>query len=284
MIPLAGLILLPAQLLADFATMLDTTKNIEQLFGRFRSTNSNFNVISSSMLNINGYGCWCYFEKDDIHKGKGEPVDEIDQFCRYLLEGYQCSHMDFENESSENNLTITESNRCYPWLINYNAGVDIGNYYNGADPKDILVGNCKERNPDNSCAERSCIIEGYLVMNIVDAFFQGIKVDDSLRHSNGFEVEKRCKKPKPHNPFPTEDPNNPDNGGNGNDGSNNGNTTPPLGDGKNIKSGDLACCGEYPIRAPYNTEHRGCCGLKSYNAYMMECCNNLGSYEIKTTC
>ena len=40
------------------------------------------NVISS----IQSYGCWCYF--DSIGKGKSDPVDEIDGYCKQLQQGY----------------------------------------------------------------------------------------------------------------------------------------------------------------------------------------------------
>ena len=41
------------------------------------------------LTSINEYGCWCYFD-GKYGKGKGEPIDELDGFCKTLQHGYEC--------------------------------------------------------------------------------------------------------------------------------------------------------------------------------------------------
>jgi len=53
--------------------------------------------ISQSVENLNEYGCWCYFY-DNVGRGKGNPVDEIDAMCKVLGEGYECAMRDSEDE------------------------------------------------------------------------------------------------------------------------------------------------------------------------------------------
>lgn len=265
--------------LGGWENMLNQTAVVEEAINSFRATtrSSNLNVLTNSMLQINGYGCWCYFDKDKIHHGKGEAVDEIDQICRYLLEGYQCNAFDSFHEGDED---------CVPWEIDYNAGVTLGSFYLGADPSQLLVEACKEKNPNNNCAQRTCIVEGYLVLNIVDAFFNNVRPISDHRHSNGFDVNT-CKPAKDNTPdFPPPNTPEPPNGRSGNNNNNNQDQTEP-GDGKNIwGDDDMQCCGQYPIRAPYKPGHnqRGCCGDKTYNMQLFDCCENFGSYEIKYAC
>jgi len=45
------------------------------------------------------YGCWCFPDgPEDIDKGYGEPVDEIDRNCKKLSQCYRCSQMEFGKE------------------------------------------------------------------------------------------------------------------------------------------------------------------------------------------
>ena len=39
---------------------------------------------------LDRYGCWCFFE-DDHSRGRGAPVNEIDQLCKVLHDGYTCT-------------------------------------------------------------------------------------------------------------------------------------------------------------------------------------------------
>merc|ERR1712004_711778 len=94
--------------------------------------------IANAVNSLDEYGCWCYFY-DDVGRGKGTPVDEIDGFCKTLNEGYQCAIIDSENQGIE----------CSPWEIAYQAGSGVG-----AE----LRRTCNERNPD-ICAAYACTVE-----------------------------------------------------------------------------------------------------------------------------
>jgi len=241
-----------------------------------RSTNPSFNVLTYSMLAINGYGCWCYFEAENMYKGKGEPIDPIDQYCRYLIEGYACAHWDAQNE---------EDYECIPWEEDYNAGVSLGGFYSNSDPVELLVSACNNNNPGDNCKIRACIIEGFMIINIVDAFFQNIQVVEDHRHINGFDVNAECKVKK--FPSTTDTPTTTEPPRNGNPGPPTTTTVAPTTPTpKNLMSDDEECCGTYPIRHPYHPNNglRGCCGNSSYDRMMMQCCNDYGIPEVKAVC
>merc|ERR1712039_573566 len=77
--------------------------------------NSSLRAFSGNIANaverLDEYGCWCYFY-DNVGRGKGTPVDEIDGFCKTLADGYQCAIIDGEAEGQS----------CVPWEVAYNAG------------------------------------------------------------------------------------------------------------------------------------------------------------------
>ena len=57
---------------------------------------------------------------------------------------------------------------------------------------DGIVADCALRNEGNTCAIRACIVEGFFIQNIFQAFFGGLSVDMSKLHGNGFEVADEC--------------------------------------------------------------------------------------------
>merc|ERR1712088_1005334 len=46
--------------------------------------------IGKTINSLNEYGCWCYLY-DDHGRGKGVPVDVIDEMCKTLADGYECA-------------------------------------------------------------------------------------------------------------------------------------------------------------------------------------------------
>ena len=123
---------------------------------------------------INGYGCWCYF--DDLHgKGKSQPVNEVDSFCKSLHEGYDCAIIDADNEG--------DIEACVPWEVPYTAA-SIGD-------SDAIVDECNARNDDN-CARRACMIETQFVTSMFRFTISGGQMDDTPMHSNGFDVAENC--------------------------------------------------------------------------------------------
>jgi hypothetical protein len=126
-------------------------------------------ISSGSLRTLHEYGCWCYFY-DDVGRGKGTPVDEIDGFCKTLNEGYQCAIIDAENQG------IT----CLPWETSYFAGSGVGAQ---------LRTTCFERNADDICAAYACTVEGQFADNAFSFLLAtggGINYDE-FGHSNGFD-------------------------------------------------------------------------------------------------
>merc|ERR1719486_1014011 len=71
--------------------------------------------IQTAVERLDEYGCWCYFY-DNVGRGKGTPVDEIDGFCKTLADGYQCAIIDGEGEGES----------CVPWEVTYHPGTGAG--------------------------------------------------------------------------------------------------------------------------------------------------------------
>jgi len=177
-------------------------------------------MMGPTLQNINQYGCWCYFE-DDHGKGKSQPVNEVDAFCKTLHQGYDCAMIDAD-EAGES---------CTPWEVSYLAA--------NQGEVDVLVSLCNSQNAGDSCAINACIVEGKFVADIFQAFFGGLQLDMSVKHSNGnFDVDTQC---------PTK-----------------------SGTGPSEKS----CCGFYPYRRPFKTYdgNRACCQTKTYDVNVLTCC------------
>ena len=68
--------------------------------------------IANAIQQFQEYGCWCYFY-DEVGRGKGTPVDELDGFCKTLHDGYTCAILDAELEG--------EAEECVPWEVSYNT-------------------------------------------------------------------------------------------------------------------------------------------------------------------
>merc|ERR1711879_187802 len=165
--------------------------------------------------------------------GKGVPINGVDLLCRTLHEGYKCAILDVK----------AESEKCVPYEVQYVAGTNRG--------LSQLIEKCQERNMNDRCAERACIIEGYFVLNVFQAFFDP-QQNHSLQflHANGFDREEECVNKK------------------------------YLGEKR-----EPFCCGNYPIRKPYNNKdgNKMCCGSLSYNSDVYQCCDQ-ASEEISLAC
>lgn len=178
-------------------------------------------MMGPSIAVIDGYGCWCYFDPENFSKGKGKPVSEVDAFCKTLMEGYECCRIDAEMEG--------DAEECLGWEVDYATGAQ--------GSIDTIIADCNIRNTGNNCAIRACIVEGFFVNNIFQAFFGGSGIDASLQHVNGFQVDDQC---------PTQ---------------------------QGQKS-EKECCGIYPYRHSFKTYGggRSCCGSKTYDVSILTCC------------
>jgi hypothetical protein len=181
--------------------------------------------IGQQVDKLNEYGCWCYFYNDH-GRGKGQPVDESDGFCKTLHEGYECAIRDAEDRGDA----------CTPWEVTYVSGIN----QNAG-----VAAACADFNAGNDCAIAACTVEGYYVETVFAFAFSGSSPDfDQFSHANGFDAdptqgcpvkkgaggnyspERSCCGSYPHRfPFKTLD-------------------------------GERACCGS----RTYNTQILKCCG------------------------
>merc|ERR1712226_1157003 len=121
--------------------------------------------IATAVAQLDEYGCWCYFY-DNVGRGKGTPVDEIDGFCKTLADGYQCAMIDAELEGES----------CVPWEVDYNAGT-------GQGPDRFQ--SCLAANNNENCAARSCSVEGIFVDNLFAFLISGTPIAyDQFGHSD----------------------------------------------------------------------------------------------------
>merc|ERR1712066_128059 len=135
--------------------------------------NSSLRAFSGNIQNaverLDEYGCWCYFY-DNVGRGKGTPVDEIDGFCKTLADGYQCAMIDGENEGQN----------CVPWEVVYQPG-------SGQGPERFQT--CQDANPDNSCAARACSVEGIFVDNLFAFLVSGTQINYEAYGHNDSEFD-----------------------------------------------------------------------------------------------
>jgi len=129
--------------------------------------------LANSIASLNEYGCWCYFD-DDHGRGKGSPIDVVDEQCKVLHDGYECAMRDAEDEGTT----------CVPWEVHYESGLG---------GSQLLVNEqCAKDNPGNNCAIRACIIEGTFVAALLDIFVSGGIIEQNHRHRNGFDPAVEC--------------------------------------------------------------------------------------------
>jgi hypothetical protein len=130
--------------------------------------------MGNTINGLNEYGCWCYFYEDH-GRGKGQPVDAIDEMCKILHDGYECAMRDAEDEGTT----------CVPWEVVYTSALG-GSGLSVAEE-------CAQVNSGNNCAIRACTVEGSFVGNLLDAFIGGgATINNDNRHSNGFDVSTGC--------------------------------------------------------------------------------------------
>jgi len=236
--PLLALLITPA--FSTLETMLENYSSLQNSTGRpFNRLLTD--MMGSSLKNIVNYGCWCYFGTEGHGKGRGEPVNQVDEFCKNLHDGYQCIVLDAESEGQQN---------CVPWEVDYTTSPSMV-----ADLTEL----CTRKN-DNNCAIRTCIVENLFITSIFQAFISGYTLDDSFSALNGFDQEETC--------FPkmmetTEKPVGAHGGGG-------------YGGNSNLisENQESMCCGDYPHRFPHKKlAGKECCGSKSYDSGLLQCCD-----------
>ena len=74
------------------------------------------------------------------------------------------------------------------------------------------------------CANVACKVEGKFVLDIFNNFIAGGSIDHSMHHAANFDYDNTC-----------------------------------VSSGKNNGPSDKQCCGDFPIRKPYNAAVKECC-------------------------
>ena len=112
-----------------------------------------------------------------------------------------------------------------------------------------LEAECRNKNVD-SCSVYACLIENLFVLRIFNDYFLGANFDPFFKHSEGwFDPEFDC----PHAQIAGSD-------------------------------ADKQCCGQYPLRYPYRGDFRGCCGNRTFDTEMFQCCSESEGDKVKTVC
>jgi len=193
------------------------------------------------------YGCWCL--PDAAHtvagNGAGQPVDEVDASCKRQASCYECAQMDHQGRTCSPDST----------QYSYNLVSDVNEPDNHElksiecldDPNSGKNGRWSEK---YSCRRSICECDKKLAEDLRENFY--IWTHDNHSEQGTFDPPTQCIKS-----FST---------GSGQEG-------PPE------------CCGDYPERFPYKSQNgaRNCCGNKTYDVTMFECCSD-GSLAATGTC
>jgi len=128
-------------------------------------------AIGLIIARMDNYGCWCYLEENH-NKGKGEPVDALDEACKAMSQGYECAIHDGDAAGEP----------CVPWEVLYTSATPM------SPGGGSLITECTTLNPGNDCAIRACAIEGQFINDVLEAFMTGHSLNQVNKHSNGFDL------------------------------------------------------------------------------------------------
>lgn len=223
-----------------------------------------------SLQDLEGYGCWCYFNSDRAdngYRGKGLAVDtSFDHACRTLRHGYECGQMDYENDMQADGHTEFEA--CHPWNVTYASATFCG--------IDILESCCDtfNKNSDgtrNHCAYYACLNENHFVATAISLVVSdGLSLDNDLIWSQGYDPITECSPVAAVTTIAsltTVGESGP---------------TTPNGSGLRDATTELyttvvetrQCCGTYPTRYAYKSTNgsRECCNQHVYSPALLVCC------------
>ena len=101
---------------------------------------------------VERYGCWCYLPPDSDYRSnaRGRAVDQMDSFCKVLINGYKCATFDAENNGEAS---------CDAQTVPFN----FPNIFLGTQTEDFAT-QCITLNPGSVCAQRACQIEIVFVL------------------------------------------------------------------------------------------------------------------------
>jgi len=201
---------------------------------------------------VNGYGCWCHLDRETMQNARGNPVDELDELCKRRHQAMECMVED----------------GCDPYNTRTRIKEFFGqshSYYNRVCPKK----NAKQENP--FCSSNLCVIEATFVTDAMRILVQHGRNPKYTHYRPGFNghtkvrnfnYEQRCKT-QAHDLVTASS-----------GGKSGGRDDRP-------QRPETQCCGEYPLRMPFDTKNRsvGCCKSQSenqlgviYDRELKECC------------
>ena len=142
-------------------------------------------------------------------------------------------------------------------------------------------GACRESNPEaDTCTIRACILELFFLENIIiEIQINSQFLDNSLKHSGGFDHDENCGLTYAGNTSPVDTTSETDSSEDDEflptqpfDLSV---TTP----GFSITNHTIECCGNYPVRFGYKPDNgaHGCCGQVTYSTFNHDCCDSENS-------
>lgn len=213
-----------------------TGQEISQLKSADDNSRSLSSMIGDHFFDqMNGYGCWCYFDNDGHGKGKSNPKDDLDTFCKSLHEAYDCMILDHDSETKKGKHKRhddeKEEEECSPWATKYSPAM--------LGETDTIINSCYKKNfKKGSCAVRACTVESQFVSSVFKYLIQGGKIQKSLKHSDkNFSLNEVC-------------------------------AVVPKG------ASEKECCGAYPFRRPFKTYggERQCCGSRTFDPSVLRCC------------
>lgn len=216
------------------ASMQDIEKSLRMMGKKTTLTRSFAGPWASQIVsNINGYGCWCYFQ-DNHGKGRGSPKNEVDSLCKTLQDGYSCIMMD----------AMAMNETCTPWEVPYQAGSGLGLAADEPENDSLeyaVRSSCESANSGDNCATRACMVESYFVMKMFGIFLGGVDFDPNLKHDlGGFDRIQEC---------------------------------PMLGVGVEAEKECCGVYPlRYPFKVETSNGNKGCCGDKTYLSDLMMCC------------
>merc|ERR1712046_221378 len=139
-----------------------------------------FGSMMKSWLNdVSQYGCWCYFGSMAPGYGRGKPVDELDQYCKDLHQGYECAVLDSENEGDFS---------CVSHDMTYNLVTSLEK-----TDEEIYLECLGANGGVENCAVRTCATETRFVKYVAD--YANVKDPNMVAYhvsEGNFDYNKDC--------------------------------------------------------------------------------------------
>ena len=259
----------------NFNMQLETSQDVAPV--RLKTSFSSF--FYEQLKKIDNYGCWCSFSDDTgFHGGEpgyGRVMDEIDQICKDLRQGYRCAVID--DDVTNNGGGKNNGQGCIPWAANYSSSNSLL-----TDEGQILeacqLDNAQVENSQKDCAVRACALENTFILDFIKYLVSGKQVNPEFIIKTGaFDRKSNCPIPKNEEEQGIElwarsaQFMDYDMSGSG-EGEGNEFDEEHIFSSKMIP--EKMCCGEYPKRFPFLTRNgqRACCNKRTYDTSKFECC------------